>query len=83
MSLYLNFTKAYPTLRDVEVELDPTVGEMLPALQVGSYNFLDQKWPVGVQDQLFTGVQGVFAGTSTIDDMLREMDEMFAEGSGR
>jgi len=79
MKLYLDAKKAYPAQNNVTPDLDPAAAEMLPALQAGSYNFLDQKWPVGVQDVMLKDIQSVFGGTMTIDQMLKDMDTTFAE----
>jgi raffinose/stachyose/melibiose transport system substrate-binding protein len=78
MKLYLNAKKAYPAQSNVTPDLDPAAAEMLPALNAGSYNFLDQKWPVGVQDVMLKDIQSVFGGTMTIDQMLKDMDTTFA-----
>jgi len=83
MALYLKEKKAYATLTDVDVDLDPAAAEMVPALKVGSYNFLDQKWPIGVQDQMFKDIQGVFAGSITIDEMFQNMDKVFQENKDK
>ena len=67
-----------PAQSNVTPDLDPAAAEMLPALQAGSYNFLDQKWPMGVQDVMLKDIQSVFGGTMTIDQMLKDMDTTFA-----
>jgi raffinose/stachyose/melibiose transport system substrate-binding protein len=82
MKLYLNAKKAFPAQSNVTPDLDPAAAEMLPALQVGSYNFLDQKWPTGVQDVMLKDIQSVFGGTMTIDQMLKDMDTTFAAKKG-
>jgi raffinose/stachyose/melibiose transport system substrate-binding protein len=82
MKLYLNGKKAFPAQTNVTPDLDPAAAEMLPALNAGSYNFLDQKWPTGVQDVMLKDIQSVFAGTMTIDQMLKDMDSTFAAKKG-
>jgi raffinose/stachyose/melibiose transport system substrate-binding protein len=82
MKLYLNAKKAFPAQSNVTPDLDPAAAEMLPALNAGSYNFLDQKWPTGVQDVMLKDIQSVFAGTMTIDQMLKDMDTTFAAKKG-
>jgi raffinose/stachyose/melibiose transport system substrate-binding protein len=78
MKLYLDGKKAFPAQTNVTPDLDPAAASMLPALKVGSYNFLDQKWPTGVQDVMLKDIQSVYAGTMTIDQMLADMDTAFA-----
>ena len=51
--------KAFPVFKDVNPDLDPTLKELVPYLNVGTYNFLDQNWPQGVQDTMFKDIQNV------------------------
>jgi raffinose/stachyose/melibiose transport system substrate-binding protein len=73
-ALYLTERKAFPVLIGVKPELDPAAAEMLPYIEVGTSPFPDQNWPIGVQDTMFKGIQGVFTGSMTIEQMLQEMD---------
>lgn len=82
MKLYLDGKKAFPAQNNVTPDLDPAAAEMLPALNAGSYNFLDQKWPTGVQDVMLKDIQSVFGGTMTINQMLADMDAAFAANKG-
>ncbi|MFC5468503.1 ABC transporter substrate-binding protein [Cohnella suwonensis] len=84
--LLLKQAQAFPVFTDVNPDLSPTLKELVPYLNVGTYNFLDQKWPQGVQDTMFTGIQNVLVdgGKSySIDKMLKEMDKVFAEKKGK
>jgi raffinose/stachyose/melibiose transport system substrate-binding protein len=78
MELYLKEKVAYSSFTDVSnPALDPAAQEMVEPLKVGSYNFMDQNWPVGVQDVMLKNIQGVFAGSMTVSQMLQEMDTAF------
>lgn len=60
------------------------VAELTKYQQAGRTSaFPDQLWPnPKVQSAMMIGVQDVFAGTKTWDDVLNAMDAAFAEGSG-
>ena len=60
------------------------VAELINFQQAGrTAPFADQMWPnPKVQSAMMTGVQDVFAGTRTWDDVLKAMDTAFAEGAG-
>ncbi|WP_161601460.1 ABC transporter substrate-binding protein [Paenibacillus luteus] len=78
--MLLKQAKAFPVFTDVNPDLDETLKELIPYLNVGTHNFLDQNWPSGVQDTMFTGIQQVLVdgGKSyPIDNMLKEMDKVF------
>ena len=80
--LLLKQAQAFPVFTDVNPDLSATLKELVPYLNVGTYNFLDQKWPQGVQDTMFTGIQNVLVDggkTYSIDKMLKEMDKVFTE----
>ncbi|NOU64583.1 extracellular solute-binding protein [Paenibacillus sp. LMG 31461] len=82
----LTQAKAFPVFKDVKPELDATLKELVPYLNVGTYNFLDQNWPAGVQDTMFKGIQNVMVdgGKSfPIDSMLKDMDKVFTEKKGQ
>ncbi len=76
-AMYLTEKKAFPVSVGVIPELDPSAAEMLPYMEVGTYPFLDQNWPAGVQDTMFRGIQAVFTGSMTIEEMLQEMDTIW------
>jgi raffinose/stachyose/melibiose transport system substrate-binding protein len=79
--IYLTAKKAFPASRGVNPVLDPAAAEMIPYMQTGSYPFLDQNWPAGVQGVMLEGIQSVFAGELTIEEMLQEMDTAWAEAT--
>ena len=56
---------------------------MIAPLKVGAYNFLDQNWPVGVQNVMLQDIQGVFAGSTSIPQMLQDMDTAYQQNKGQ
>lgn len=83
MALYLKEKVAYSSFTDISnPALDPAAQEMVAPLKVGSYNFLDQNWPLGVQDAMLKDIQGVFAGSMSITQMLQNMDTTFLKNKG-
>ena len=83
MGLYLEKKIAYSSFTDISnPALDPAAQEMLPYLKIGTYGSLDQNWPVGVQDVMLKDIQGVFAGSVSIAQMLQDMDTAFQKNKG-
>lgn len=81
MDIYLTEKKALPVLTGLNPDIAPELVEFLPYLEAaGTYNFLDQNWPAGVQGVMISSVQGVLAGNLTIEQMLQDMDAAWAEG---
>lgn len=80
IKLFLDSEQAFSTYKNVNVHLDPAAEEMEPALKQGSYNFLDQKWPPGVQDVMQKDIQFVLSGDYTINKMLKDMDQAYKSG---
>jgi raffinose/stachyose/melibiose transport system substrate-binding protein len=81
--LYLGYTKSLPTLSDVHPQIDSAMKELLPYMDKGTYTFLDQKWPPGVQEMMFAGIQRVLleqGSDAAIQNMLGSMDKAFKEG---
>ncbi len=84
MALYLKEKVAYSSFTDTSnPALDPAARDMVAPLKVGAYNFLDQNWPVGVQDTMLKDIQGVFAGSVSIPKMLSDMDAAFQKNKGQ
>ncbi|MBY9080725.1 extracellular solute-binding protein [Paenibacillus sp. HN-1] len=80
--LLLKQAQAFPVFTDVNPDLGATLKELLPYLNAGTYSFLDQNWPQGVQETMFTGIQKVLVDggkTYPIDNMLKDMDKVFTE----
>ena len=83
MELYLKEKVAYSSFTDISnPALDPAAQEMVAPLKAGSYNFLDQNWPLGVQDAMLKDIQGVFAGSMSTAQMLQDMDTAFQKNKG-
>lgn len=80
MEDYLENKGAFPVFSGLQPNLDPVFIEYLPSLEVGSYAFLDQNWPPGVQGKMIEGIQSVFAGSISIETMLLDMDDAWSEG---
>ena len=65
---------------DVESVMDPAQMEMLPYMEVGTYQWLDAGWPSTVQPTLFNSIQELFIGNNSIEDLLKKLDEAFNKG---
>ncbi|OCT15084.1 hypothetical protein A8709_13305 [Paenibacillus pectinilyticus] len=78
-AMFLKEANAFTTFKDVDVELNPAQKEIASYLSNGTYSFLDQKWPPGVQDTLFQGIQNLLINSenSPIQEILKNLDEVF------
>ncbi len=84
MGLYLKEKIAYSSFTNISnPSLDPAAQEMVAPLKVGAYNFLDQNWPVGVQNVMLQDIQGVFAGSTSITHMLQDMDAAYQQNKAQ
>jgi raffinose/stachyose/melibiose transport system substrate-binding protein len=84
MALYLEKKIAYSSFTNISnPALDAAAKEILPALKVGTYSSLDQNWPVGVQDAMLKDIQGVFAGSTSVPQMLQDMDTAYQKNKGQ
>ena len=84
MGLYLKEKIAYSSFTNItNPALDPAAQEMVAPLKVGAYNFLDQNWPVGVQNVMLQDIQGVFAGSTSIPRMLQDMDAAYQQNKAQ
>jgi len=63
-------------------KVSPVLAPMVTFIEQGkSYPFMDQLWPnAEVQQAHFAGVQELFAGDGTINDLLSAMDEAYKKG---
>ncbi|SEL81671.1 raffinose/stachyose/melibiose transport system substrate-binding protein [Paenibacillus sp. OK003] len=80
--MLLKQAQAFPVFTDVHPELNSTLKELTPYMNIGTYHFLDQRWPQGVQDTMFAGIRSVLVDggqTYPIEKMLKEMDQVFKE----
>ncbi len=78
--MYLEQKGAFPVSVGVNPVIDAAAAEMIPYMEAGTYPFLDQNWPAGVQDAMFVGIQSVFTGDMTITEMLADMDAAWVDG---
>ncbi|MFC5468504.1 ABC transporter substrate-binding protein [Cohnella suwonensis] len=80
-TLFLEGTKSFSVYRDVNPALDPALAEIEPAIRAGTYPFLDQNWPPGMQDKLFQVLQNWMAGGGkySVGKALSELDKTFEE----
>ncbi len=65
-----------PTFKDTQVSLDPAVTDMLKVLPE-AVPFAEAHWPAGVSAAMMQDVQGMFAGTSTPETVVADMDKQF------
>lgn len=78
-AFFLKEAKAFPTFDDITVDLGPAQQEISHYFTAGTSNFPDQKWPPGVQDALFQGIQQLLIDDNynRIPDILSSMDRAF------
>lgn len=71
-----------PGIPNDEFELDPALAPLGEYFDGGrTYPFMDQLWPnPDVQAALLDGMQGVFDGSMTTDDVLDSMDQAWEQG---
>jgi len=62
-----------------DINMAPAFADMLKLLHEGrSVLYMDVNWPnARVQQTHFSGVQQLFAGSATIDEVLRRMDDAY------
>jgi len=82
MASFATTSGSLPALPTDAFEADPALQILVDFQAEGrTYPFMDQFWPnAKVQQEHLDGVQKVFAGTATIDDVLAAMDAAYAEG---
>lgn len=79
LTAYSTLRSEIPSVLAEGAEVPPELAPMVPFIEEGrSYPFMDQLWPnAEVQQAHFAGVQQLFAGDATIDDVLASMDEAY------
>jgi raffinose/stachyose/melibiose transport system substrate-binding protein len=82
MTQYAELRFEIPAVLAEGAEISPVLAPMMPFIEEGrSYPFMDQLWPnAEVQQAHLTGIQELFAGDATIDDILNAMDEAYQKG---
>ncbi|HEY0952956.1 ABC transporter substrate-binding protein [Nocardioides sp.] len=71
-----------PGIPNDEFQLDPSLQALGDYFNGGkTYPFMDQLWPnPDVQNAHLTGIQGYFDGSQSMDDVLKGMDDAWAQG---
>jgi raffinose/stachyose/melibiose transport system substrate-binding protein len=79
LTAYSTLRSEIPAVLAEGAEVPPELAPMVPFIEAGrSYPFMDQLWPnAEVQQAHFAGVQQLFAGDATIDEVLASMDEAY------
>lgn len=82
MNAFATIGGSLPAIPNDEYELDPALEELVEFQSAGrTVPFMDQLWPnPRVQEAHLTGVQELFAGQASIEDVLAAMDEAYARG---
>ena len=76
---YLSEKLAFPVLKNANLYLHPVLMEIEPYLSSGhSYPFLDQNWPLGVQEVFKKTLKEMLFGIITIDQVLDSLDAEWA-----
>jgi raffinose/stachyose/melibiose transport system substrate-binding protein len=82
MNLYVKKQGGLPSLPDTGYDVDASLTELSTFLaEDRTVPFMDQLWPnPKVQQTMFTGLQEIFSGQSTPDQMLAAMDTDYRAG---
>jgi raffinose/stachyose/melibiose transport system substrate-binding protein len=80
---YATTAGTLPALPSKDYKVDPALKVLVDFQAKGrTYPFMDQLWPnTKIQSVHLDGVQKVFAGTESVDDVLKAMDAAYAEGT--
>lgn len=83
MNLYVKKQGGLPSLPDTGYDVDPSLTELSTFLGADrTVPFMDQLWPnPKVQQTMFAGLQEIFSGQSTPDQMLAAMDTDYRAGA--
>lgn len=81
MNTYAGTTGNLPSIPNSKFELDPALQPLVDYQRSGkTVPYMDQLWPnPKVQQAHFTGVQEMFSGEATAQDVLSDMDEAYDE----
>ncbi|MEU5879944.1 extracellular solute-binding protein [Spirillospora sp. NPDC047279] len=81
MNLYANATGNLPSIPNAQFKADPALQPLIDFQKAGrTVPFMDQLWPnPKVQQAHFTGVQNMFSGKDSPDDVLKRMDTAYAQ----
>ena len=83
MNLFAEKQGGLPSLPDTGYAIDPSLTELTKFLDDGrTVSFPDQTWPnAKVQQTMLSGLQEVFSGQSTPDQVLSAMDTDYKSGT--
>lgn len=69
------YNSSTPLLSNVTTDIHPAVSEgMIEAVNTASYSFTNLEWVPGIQEAFQKGYQELYAGTTTIEKMLADVD---------
>ncbi|MEV0173157.1 extracellular solute-binding protein [Streptomyces sp. NPDC050803] len=83
MNLFAKKQGGLPSLPDTGYAVDPSLTELSTFITSDrTVPFMDQLWPnAKVQQTMLSGLQEIFSGQSTPDELLKAMDADYAAGS--
>ncbi|MEU2287275.1 extracellular solute-binding protein [Streptomyces sp. NPDC013178] len=83
MNLFVKKQGGLPSLPDTGFAVDPSLTELSTFIRANrTVPFMDQLWPnAKVQQTMLSGLQEIFSGQSTPQNVLKEMDTDYRAGS--
>ena len=83
MSVFNEAQGSLPALPDTGFDVDPSLSELIEYINSGrTVPFMDQLWPnAKVQQTMLSGLQEIFSGQTTPEQLLADMDADYQEGS--
>ncbi|MCL8011237.1 ABC transporter substrate-binding protein [Streptomyces sp. AS02] len=83
MNLFVKKQGGLPSLPDTGFVVDPSLTELSKFIQANrTVPFMDQLWPnAKVQQTMLSGLQEIFSGQSTPQNLLKDMDTEYKAGS--
>ena len=76
LTTFLNGIKALPGVSNAQYN-DATFTDILSDAKNGSHLFLNADWPTGVDQAMMDGIQGLIDGSTTVDQVLQNMDKAY------
>lgn len=71
------YNSSISLLSNVETNVhEEIINNMIPASNTASYSFTNLEWVPGIQEAFQKGYQELYAGTKTIEEMLRDVDKV-------
>ncbi|HEX5994567.1 MAG TPA: hypothetical protein VFY84_05435, partial [Jiangellales bacterium] len=83
MSAFNEAQGSLPALPDTGFDVDPSLSELTDFINSGrTVPFMDQLWPnAKVQQTMLSGLQEIFSGQTTPEQLLADMDADYREGT--